>query len=156
MLENDIQQVCMNGHQITDCFNQFPESRRNFCPKCGKPTITQCQSCNAHIPGHDYLTIYPESVPNFCGNCGEPYPWTKIKIENSQELIEELGELSPEDKLILKTSLDELIRESPKAEVALLRFKKIATKLGKESYELFKKVISDIVSETIRKSLFGK
>jgi hypothetical protein len=157
--QTDTQQVCMNGHQMTDSIHRYPESGRRFCPECGEPTITACPSCNAPIPGHVYyegvFSAYTEKVPGFCGSCGKPYPWTRRKIENFRELTDELDELSAEDREKLNASLDELIRESPKAEVASLRFKKVATKLGKDSYELVQKVATDLLSETIRKALFG-
>ena len=168
MPQTDTQQVCMNGHQMTDSIQQHPESGHRFCPECGEPTITACPSCNAPVPGHVYRDLldawmgatcveayYTKEVPGFCGSCGEPYPWTQRKIENFRELTEELDELSPGDREKLNASLDELIRESPKVEVASLRFKKVVTKLGKDSYELVRSVVTDLVSETIKKALFG-
>lgn len=155
----DTQQVCVNGHQITDGIHRRPHLGRKFCPECGKPTITQCPACNAPIPGHVHyqhaLVAFSESVPAFCGNRGEPYPWTKARIENFRELTDELDELTEEDRQKLNSSLDELVRESPKAEVASLRFKKILKSLSKGSYELVKKITLEIVSESVKKTIFG-
>lgn len=76
----DFQQVCLNGHQITDSYNNHPELRKKFCPKCGKPTITKCPQCKSSIPGHHYTkgvqVLINTPVPSHCHNCGEPYPWT--------------------------------------------------------------------------------
>lgn len=159
MAEMDFQEVCLNGHQSTDSIYRRSELRRKFCPKCGEPTITACQSCKANIPGHIYYpnvySRHSERVPSFCGTCGKPYPWTHKKIENFRELTDELSELSPEDRDRLNASLDELMRESPKTEIASLRFKKIAAKLGHDGYELLKSVAGDLLSETIKKTLFG-
>ena len=84
----DIQQVCENGHQITDCYNIKPETRKKFCPDCGASTLTTCPSCNGQIQGaqidvrRDLLAArtgrqewhckVPADVPSFCTNCGKP------------------------------------------------------------------------------------
>src|SRR5438132_11153848 len=76
----DAQQVCLNGHQITDSYRSHPELRKEFCKKCGAQTLHQCPSCKAEIQGY-YRTPgavvlgVPTSVPTHCHNCGEPYPW---------------------------------------------------------------------------------
>ncbi|MBD3708590.1 DUF2321 domain-containing protein [Klebsiella pneumoniae] len=31
----DIQQVCLNGHQVTANYSSSPEFRRDFCATCG-------------------------------------------------------------------------------------------------------------------------
>jgi len=45
----DTQQICLNGHQITDNYNRSPEFRRTFCDKCGAKTIHQCPKCGVEI-----------------------------------------------------------------------------------------------------------
>jgi hypothetical protein len=83
---HDAQQVCWNGHQITDTYHRSPQFRRPFCPKCGAKTIHQCPDCKTEIRG-DYhvngvVVIGVEStpVPEFCEGCGHAFPWS-----NSQE-----------------------------------------------------------------------
>jgi hypothetical protein len=83
-MQQDIQQVCENGHQITDRFNSSSEQRKNFCSYCGAKTITACPECNHPIKGYiKYPKVimlgYTTSVPNFCDNCGKPYPWQAKK-----------------------------------------------------------------------------
>jgi hypothetical protein len=56
---------------------------------------------------------------------------------------------------LLGQSLDDLVASSPKTEVASLRFKKIMKKVGKESYDSVKTIVTDLVSESIKKTLFG-
>jgi hypothetical protein len=51
--------------------------------------------------------------------------------------------------------LDDLVRDTPKTGVAGIRFKKLMKKAGKESYEAVKTVVTDLVSESIEKTLFG-
>lgn len=78
--QHDIQQLCLNGHQITDRFNAAPNLRRSFCQQCGAKTITACPHCNSAIKG-DYSVPgavfigFQTPVPNNCENCGRRFPW---------------------------------------------------------------------------------
>lgn len=81
----DSQQVCLNGHQITD-YHGSPEFRRPYCNKCGAQTTHQCLICKADIPG-DYLSEsviaigFMTPVPKHCEKCGTKYPWAD-KVDN--------------------------------------------------------------------------
>lgn len=80
MGSHDIQQVCLNGHQITDRYNEAPEFRKAFCPKCGEKTINACQHCHtpiqgAYIPDNAVLPDPIMPIPTHCDRCGEPFPW---------------------------------------------------------------------------------
>jgi hypothetical protein len=91
MGHHDVQQVCLNGHQITDNYNRSPEFKKNFCPECGEKTIHQCPECQHPIKGHyhtDGLFVSTTPVPTHCENCGKPFPWTLRKKELSQMLSE--------------------------------------------------------------------
>ena len=157
----DVAQVCLNGHVITRNAESAPELRREFCPKCGEPTIMKCPHCQAPIPGEYHIegvAVVRRHVPpppKFCHACGAPYPWTERKIEAAKVLADEMENLSPSEKNELKQSLDELYRDTPKTEVAAFRFKKIMAKVGKESYTAMKEIVIGVVSEAVRKSLFG-
>jgi hypothetical protein len=70
-------------------------------------------------------------------------------------LVEELDGLDAEERQLLKQSLDDLVTDSPKTEVAGLRFKQLVKKVGKESYDAVKTLATDLVSESIKKTLFG-
>src|ERR1041385_5368135 len=86
----DAQQVCINGHQITDNYHRSPEFRRPFCQKCGAATIYQCPNCKTDIKG-DYhvegvLSVgFVTPVPKFCEKCGQPYPGAD-KIDQGDEI----------------------------------------------------------------------
>ncbi|MGF1779802.1 DUF2321 domain-containing protein [Vibrio nomapromontoriensis] len=98
---HDTQQVCLNGHQITDNFNSSPQFRKDFCSVCGERTIHQCPECNSGIPG-DYHTDgvvaigFSTPVPSHCENCGAPYPWTKAKEKVIEQVVgnDEIDHLS--------------------------------------------------------------
>jgi diguanylate cyclase (GGDEF)-like protein len=111
----DVQQVCMNGHQITDSFLCLPEFRKNYCDKCGEPTIHQCPNCNEPIKGHynvpGVISINSAQVPAHCHNCGHPYPWTERKA------LEKKSETITDDELELAI-LKQYVEQHKKAETA--------------------------------------
>jgi len=157
----DVAQICLNGHIITRNANSSPEFRQNHCKKCGEPTIMKCPSCNTDIQGEYHVDgvlvggFKTPPPPNFCHECGQPYPWTERKIQAARELADEFDELSNEDREKLKSDLDNLYKDTPQTEVAATRFKRIMSKVGKDSYSAMKSIVTDITSETIKKSLFG-
>jgi hypothetical protein len=121
----------------------------------------ECENCRTpirgkyHVPGVVDLTGYEPPIPTFCHECGKPYPWTTSRLTAAKELADEFDELDVEERDKLKSSLDDLVRDSPRTEVAATRFKKIAGKLGRSSYEAIKSVATDVLSETAKKLLFG-
>jgi hypothetical protein len=86
----DTQQVCLNGHQITDSFNRLPEFRKSYCHKCGEKTIHQCPKCNTGIKGYysspEFVSLHETPVPSNCEDCGTAYPWEKKKNELSSQV----------------------------------------------------------------------
>ena len=94
-------------------------------------------------------------APAYCSNCGSPFPWTQSGIEAAQELADELEELSREEKTALKTAIVDLTKSGPRAQLSQSRFKKIMSKVGKESAQVMRSLVVDIVSEVVRKSLYG-
>jgi hypothetical protein len=80
----DVQQVCLNGHQIIANYNRSPEFRKNFCSSCGEKTIHQCPECSQPIRGEYHVDGvvaigHTTAVPTHCENCGRPFPWTSRK-----------------------------------------------------------------------------
>ncbi|MDQ6809187.1 MAG: DUF2321 domain-containing protein [Verrucomicrobiota bacterium] len=156
----DTAQVCLNGHLITCNYHLHPVHRQQCCQTCGESTTIRCTNCAAEIrgsyevPGVAWMGA-PSPPPNFCHNCGESYPWTKRRLEAAKELAEEFDNLDETEINKLKGALDDLVRETPKSEAAGLRFKKLMAKAGKESFGAMKKVLVDVVSETVKKSIFG-
>jgi Uncharacterized protein conserved in bacteria len=72
----------------------------------------------------------------------------------ARELADEFDELDSSDKEKLKGTLDDLVKDSPKTDLATGRFKKIMAKVGKDSYDAMRGIITDIISETAKKTLF--
>lgn len=101
----DVMQVCMNGHVITDRYNTSPEFRKNFCTQCESKTITTCQQCNTPIPGDlifDSLVVMmgPGPVaPKICDNCGNRFPWYEQRKRSDEEYVEANKREAEEKKL---------------------------------------------------------
>lgn len=78
----DIQQVCLNGHQVTANYSSSPEFRRDFCATCGEKRLRDA----LHV-----ITIFLVSIrlvalyvgttdtPEYCEHCGAAFPWTEKK-----------------------------------------------------------------------------
>lgn len=90
----DTQQVCLNGHQMTDSYHRSPEFRRPFCDKCGAETIHQCPNCGNEIQGdyHSDGIMFiggTTPVPKYCEKCGAGFPWAD-QIGDDQDEVAKL------------------------------------------------------------------
>jgi len=94
-------------------------------------------------------------LPSFCPECGKPYPWTEAKLKAAQELSDEIDNLSPEEREILKKSLDDIVRDTPQTPVAATRFKKLVAKAGKVAADGLRDILVDIASEAAKKIIWG-
>ena len=157
----DVAQVCLNGHLINEKSKALPELNREYCERCGSPTITQCPKCNSNIRGYDPSGFeeigWPGesySNPSYCSNCGAAYPWTEAKIQAAREVVAELENIEPEERDILHKSIEDLVNETPKTELAAIRFKKAIAKSGKEAVGALKSILIDIVSETAKRIIW--
>ena len=90
-------------------------------------------------------------APEFCHECGAPYPWTKAKIEAANEFVDDLDELDENEKSNFKKSIDEIVKNSPKSEMAVHKIGKLMKKLGQGAYIGARKLLVDISSETLKK-----
>jgi len=155
----DVAQICLNGHLITSMAKSNPEFTQKYYDKCGAETISSCPYCEEFIRGNyivwrvAYIGGY--KIPKYCHNCGKPYPWTESKIKAAKELVNEIKELSSEEKNILKQSIDDLIKEVPREELAALRFKKLIVKGGKEVVQAMRDLLVDLLSEIAKKTIIN-
>lgn len=158
MDEYDVMQVCLNGHRITTTLRSSPQHGKQHCSKCGTPTLSQCQHCQADIRGsyrqRHARVVHLPNVPAFCHACGKPYPWTDTRLDAAQELAEELEGLTEDEKKTLKASLDDLVRDTTRTPLAATRFKRLATKAGKGAAEAFKDILIGVISETAKKLIW--
>jgi hypothetical protein len=155
----DVAQVCLNGHMVNDTWQSSPNYSKDFCPKCGARTIIECPACHKriqgfyHVPG--VITTRSASVRAYCHACGKAYPWTSARIDAAKALAEELEGLSDTEKILLQSTIDDLVTDTPKTTVAVVRFKKLAAKTGKHAVEGFKDILVSVISESVRKQIWG-
>jgi hypothetical protein len=151
-------QVCLNGHQITDNIEDSPAFMSEFCSTCGEKTIRACPNCQSQIRG-DYVTPgvavigFGYTPPRFCHACGKPYPWVQHKLDAAKEMADELEGLSAEDRERLKQSLEDLTRDTPKTDTAILKYKMIAKKVGGAAGAMLNKIIAEIATEYVKKQM---
>ena len=155
-------QICLNGHCITSAFETNPLDRQPFCDQCGAKTITECPSCRAKIrgeytPGNDssFFGGFGYTVPAFCSQCGAPFPWTQTAIEVATALISEEVELPSNDREALIEVLPAVIAETPKTNLAAVRFKKALSVAGKYTADGLRQFTIDFGCELFKKLLFG-
>ncbi len=153
-------QVCPNGHVATSGADQNPELRERFCSKCGEPTLTNCEGCAAPIRGDFHVDgvfsfggIY--NPPAFCHNCGDAFPWTKRRVDGAVELLQ-TADLSENELQQFRADLVELTKDSPKVQVASLRFKKTMTKAGSAVASGVRDIVIDVLSEAAKKAIWGQ
>jgi hypothetical protein len=92
-------------------------------------------------------------VPAFCHECGEPYPWTGSKLEAARDLVDQLGLDIPE-RALLETSIEELIRNTPRAPAEAVRFKAIVETAQPWALGAFKEVLFGVVGEAAKKLIW--
>lgn len=154
----DIAQICLNGHVVNDTTRDAPTRNQPFCERCGAETIMACQKCSAEIRGFEHIggVVHSEyDRPAYCLQCGAPFPWTEAGLQAARDLADVLEGLTPEDRAQLKESLEHLVKDTPQARVAETRLKQILKRSGKEAVDGMRSVLTDILSETVRKAIFG-
>lgn len=156
----DIAQICTNGHLINSSHDRSPELNKKHCPQDGEPTITECPHCQVKIAGRiTYSNVWGSDdfkVPGFCIECGKAYPWTEKKIAAAKELAKELEGITPDEVQVLETSIVEISKNNPQAQVGATRIKKIMEKVTSASGEVLRSVIVDVASATAKKVLLGQ
>lgn len=152
------QAVCLNGHQASIDIN-INESVDSFCTECGAKLITNCTNCNYPIEG-DWsrsgngfvdLTHHNVFIPKYCEKCGKPYPWTQSALKAISETVN-LSELDNNQKDDLKETIPDLLSDTPKSKLAVLKWKSI----GKSLLPYIHDIIVEVASESIVKALYGR
>ncbi|HMF17926.1 MAG TPA: DUF2321 domain-containing protein [Gemmataceae bacterium] len=98
--EQDVMQVCRNGHVVTNQMRTCPEQSRHHCERCGATTLHACSTCGQELRGALLVPgLQPIGVsgpPHFCCNCGAAFPWhSRPGLANSISAAHTLENLSP-------------------------------------------------------------
>ena len=156
----EVAQICRNGHVANSTSTSAPGNNQRFCNRCGEPTITMCEQCEVAIRGHHPVRgriSFPSDfrAPAYCQHCGTAYPWTGARLDAAKELADTFEKLSENERQQLQQSLDDLTRDTPRTKVAESKFKRLIKKAGTDAYDGMKGILVEVVSETVKKSLFG-
>lgn len=93
-------------------------------------------------------------APAYCYNCGKPFPWTESKLTSISELLDMQDQLTEDEKQYFMSYLPIIFTETPQSEVTALKLRLLINKLPSEIGSLTKNVITDVISESIKKILF--
>lgn len=154
----DVAQICLNGHVVNDSSGTYPDRNETFCARCGAKTITACPKCKSDLRGFHHIRGVSHSDydrPAFCSHCGSALPWTASALKAARELTDVLDGLKDEDREELKKSLNDLMKDTPRARVAETMFKQVMKRSGKEAVDAMRSVLTDVLSESVRKAIFG-
>jgi len=159
----DVAQVCLNGHIINDNYKNSPEFNQDFCEQCGEKTITECPNCHEPIKGSyhvedafGYMRDVPGyTPPSFCHKCGNAFPWIQTALDSAKELLDIDESINDNEKELLINSMKGISKDTPKTEVSALKIKKIAKKLGADTYDAFIKIAVNIGTEMAKKILLN-
>jgi hypothetical protein len=157
--------ICENGHVLNEYAVYHSRLNRAFCEKCGSKAIDACPSCSVAIPGgytytHDWGSTFPNDDKKFergsyCTACGASFPWTDSALDAGRVLADEIDDLSVEERDRLKKSFEEIARETPQAEVAATRIKKIMTKVGGEGAKSIGRIAQTLATQAAKDIMFG-
>lgn len=154
--------ICMNGHVTTTKANsdKIPEK---FCATCGDEIINQCLKCNTYIKGTPRCVNYPGGPysyfgdmyvrQSYCTNCGEAHPWTLRGEAAAYELIEFATSLTPQEREDWKKTIPVLIKDTPKTNVAIIKFKTYAAKAGIEIGKAVKDIVVGVATEVVKNAI---
>lgn len=154
----DVAQVCLSGHAVNGSTRNSPEFNQTYCNKCGHKTITQCPNCKTPIKGELWtpgvLPIGRYEPPAFCQHCGSSFPWTHGRIEAAIEMSLNEGKLHGDEVEQLKQSMNEVVRDTPKTQVAATRLKRLLQKLSTNTTRAVHDLMVDTISETAKKIMY--
>jgi len=100
------------------------------------------------------MNLPMSEIPRYCHSCGSAYPRTGSAIAAAREYVAEL-ELSESEQAQLTESIDQLVTEGPRQGLAADRFKRLVQKAGGKAGEVFKEILVAVLSEAVKKAMWG-
>jgi hypothetical protein len=91
-------------------------------------------------------------VPKYLCGCGAALPWQQSAIDAFHEILRE-GDISEQQVTEAEKAVPDIVQDGPRTELASLKLGKLLKSLQKPVYEVAIKVVSDIASETAKKSM---
>jgi hypothetical protein len=158
--DHDISLICESGHVITSYLNRIPTlGKISFCDVCGEPTIRNCTKCGALIRGAWRVEQSKEELsahslgdyrpPNFCWQCGTAFPWISSAMQLAVEAV--AADLTPAEAEEFRENLEELLKQTPRAQSLTTRFKQLWSKLRAPAADSIKNIFVEVASETLKR-----
>lgn len=76
-------------------------------------------------------------------------------MDAAKQLAADQVALTEEERALLAKSLDEIVKETPRMVLAVDRFRRLVAKAGPATAEAFRKILVDVLSEPVRKAIWG-
>ena len=150
--------ICTKGHVASEAL-EYGSGQNKYCSACGSPVIAACPKCKTPIRGFFYvpgvLTTARYYPPAYCFECGTAFPWTAEKLSAAKELADELEDTSADDRAKLKTAIDDIAADGPRAAAGAARIKRMVGKAGTAVGQALWKISVDVASEAAKKILTG-
>lgn len=93
--------------------------------------------------------------PSFCIKFGRKFPWTLTKLRAARKLTNQLADLSEEEKETLKNTLDDIVRGTPKTNLAAGIFGKIIQRIGPDAAQSLKSILISITTQEAKDIIWG-
>ncbi len=152
-----VAQVCEKGHVVVVSIGDHPNFQSPFCEECGSSTITSCKKCDWPIGGRGPFAWMADSgpyqPPKFCGECGAAFPWTQAVVDAARSLTDEQDALTAEEKVAMKTSIDQMTSDTALTPVAASKFNTLARKIGPQAGEMLKSLVLAIATGEAKRHL---
>ncbi|QZD86677.1 DUF2321 domain-containing protein [Qipengyuania psychrotolerans] len=153
----DIQQVCLNGHLITEYAVSQPSTKRKHCPDCGEVTLMACPKCNTDLRGHRHIpgvvVLATVSVGKICPDCGSPYPWAEAARAAAREWVGSLSALTEASKEELGRLLVDIFSDTPRTRLACHRLKKFLSEMPADEAQPFVETLLDAAGPSASEQL---
>jgi hypothetical protein len=149
--------MCLKGHVINSMGAEHPERNKAYCPACGAKVIYACQKCATLIQGIYYqpgaITNLTYRPPMYCYNCGKAYPWTLAKIRAAKELTEITTDLTDEQRRELRSTINDIAKNTPRAQPAVERLKRLMSSASQGGVEVVKKVVIEVGTDWVKRQM---
>lgn len=153
----DVQEVCLNGHLITNYAQSQPESRRAHCSGCGEKTISACLSCSANLRGYHHMPgvfhLGSENIDRFCDSCGALMPWTERGLTAVLDIAAMSDAMSETEQETLRDTVRALMVPSGQTEVAALRLRKVISRMDDYERSALLRILKVHATDAAREAL---
>ncbi len=76
-----------------------------------------------------------------------------MALSAAKDYTDDLDQLSPEEKVALKGTFDDLTSDTPRTPAAANRFKKFISKIGPATGDVLQKIVETVATEAAKKAM---